>query len=69
MEFPVNMFYSSIFFIDMSSSFHSSPVQREITGMVAHVMVIVSIQVATVFALERCDNLVWRASQYIQNTL
>ena len=57
------------FFIDMSSSFHSSPVQGEITGMVVHVMVIVSIQVATVFALERCDNLVWRASQYIQNTL
>ena len=28
-----------------------------------------SIQVATVFALEPCDNLVWRTSQYFQNML
>ena len=34
----------------------------EITGMIAPAMVIVSIQVATVFAPEGCDNLVWRAS-------
>ena len=32
-------------------------------------MVIASIQVATVFAPEGCDNLVWRASQYFQNML
>ena len=34
----------------------------EIIGMIAPAMVIVSIQVATVFAPEGCDNLVWRAS-------
>ena len=28
-----------------------------------------SIQVATVFALEPCDNLVWRTSQYFKNML
>ena len=28
-----------------------------------------SIQVMTVFALEPCDKLVWRASQYFQNML
>ena len=39
----------------------------EITGMIAPAMVIVSIQVATVFAPEGCDNLFWRASQYFQN--
>ena len=39
----------------------------EITGMIAPAMVIVSIQVATVFAPEGCDNLVWRASHYFQN--
>ena len=39
----------------------------EITGMIARAMVILSIQVATVFAPERCDNLVWRASHYFQN--
>ena len=37
--------------------------------MIACAMVIVSIQVATVFATEGCDNLVWRASQYFQNML
>ena len=41
----------------------------EITGMIAPAMVIVSIQVATEFAPEGCDNLVWRASQYFQNML
>ena len=41
----------------------------EITGMTAPAMVIVSIQVATEFAPEGCDNLVWRASQYFQNML
>ena len=41
----------------------------EIAGMIAQVMVILSIQVATVFPLERCDNLVWRGSQYFQNIL
>ena len=41
----------------------------EITGMIAPAMVIVSIQVGTVFAPEGCDNLVWRASQYLQNML
>ena len=40
-----------------------------ITGMIARAMVILSFQVATVFAPERCDNLVWRASQYFQNML
>ena len=39
----------------------------EITGMIARAIVILSIQVATVFAPERCDNLVWRASHYFQN--
>ena len=34
----------------------------EITGMIAPAMVIVSIQVATEFAPEGCDYLVWRAS-------
>ena len=37
----------------------------EITGMIAPAMVIVSIQVATVFAPEGCDNLVWRASHSV----
>ena len=32
-------------------------------------MVIVSIQVATVFAPEFCDNLVWCPTQYFQNML
>ena len=32
-------------------------------------VVIVSIQVVTVFAPEGCDNFVWRASQYFQNML
>ena len=41
----------------------------EIAGMIAQVMVILSIQVVTVFALERCDNLVWPPSQYFQNML
>ena len=41
----------------------------EITGMIAPAVVIVSIQVATVFAPKGCDNLVWRASQYVQNML
>ena len=31
----------------------------EITGMIAPAMVIVSIQVKTVFTPEGCDNLVW----------
>ena len=39
----------------------------EITGMIAPAKVIVSIQVATVFAPEGCDNLVWRASHYFKN--
>ena len=39
----------------------------EITGMIAPAMVIVSIQVSTVFAPEDCDNLVWRASHYFKN--
>ena len=45
--------------------------KAEINGMVANAMVILSVQVATVFALERCDNLVWRAYQYmyLQNML
>ena len=33
------------------------------TGMIAHVMVILSNQVANVFFLERGNNLVWLASQ------
>ena len=37
--------------------------------MIARAMVILSIQVATVLAAERCDNLVWRASHYFQNML
>ena len=43
----------------------------EIKGMIANAIVILSVQVATVFALERCDNLVWRAYQYmyLQNML
>ena len=41
----------------------------EITDMIALAIVIVSSQVATVFAPEGCDNLVWRASQYFQNML
>ena len=43
----------------------------EINGMIANAVVILSVQVATVFALERCDNLVWRAYQYmcLQNML
>ena len=41
----------------------------EITGMIAPAMVIVSIQVANVFAPEGCDNLVWRASHYFKNML
>ena len=43
----------------------------EISGMIANAMVILSVQVATVFALERCDKLVWRAYQYmyLQNML
>ena len=41
----------------------------EITGMIVPAMVIVSIQVATVFAPEGCDNLVWRASHYFKNML
>ena len=40
-----------------------------ITGMIACAMVILSIQVATLFAPERCDNLVWRSSHYFQNML
>ena len=39
----------------------------EITGMIAPAMVIVSIQVSTVFAPEDCDNLVWLASHYFKN--
>ena len=39
----------------------------EITGMIAPAMVVVSIQVATVFAPEGSDNLVWRASHYFKN--
>jgi len=46
-----------------------SPCDEDITGMIAHVMVILYIQVATVFALKRGDNLFWRASQYFQNML
>ena len=41
----------------------------EITGMIAPAMVIVSIQVATEFAPEGWDYLVWRASQFFQNML
>ena len=41
----------------------------EITGTIERVKVILSIQVAIVFALERCHNLVWYASQYYQNML
>ena len=41
----------------------------EITGMIAPAMVIVSIQVATEFAPEGCDYLVWRASQYFQKKI
>ena len=41
----------------------------EIPGMIAHVRVILSIQVATVFALKCCENLVWRSSQDFQNML
>ena len=41
--------------------------QGKITGMIAPAMVIVSIQVTTVFAPEGCDNLVWRASHYFKN--
>ena len=41
----------------------------EITGVIAPAMVIVSIQVATVFAPEGCDNLVWRASHHFKNTV
>ena len=41
----------------------------EITGTIEHVKVILSIQVATVFVLERWYKLVWRASQYYQNML
>ena len=41
----------------------------EITGMIAPAMVILSIQVATMFAPERCDNFVWRAFHYLQNML
>ena len=51
---------------------HIYATKGEITGMIAPAMVIqviVSIQVETVFAPEGCDNLVWRASQYLQNML
>ena len=43
----------------------------DIKGMIANAMVILSVQVATVLALERCDNLVWGAYQYmyLQNML
>ena len=41
----------------------------EITGMIAHVMVIFINPGRAVFARERCDNFVWRASQYLQNML
>ena len=41
----------------------------EISGMIARAMVILSIHVATMFAPERCDNLVWRAFHYFQNML
>ena len=46
---------------------HIYATKSEITGMIAPAMVIVSIQVETVFASEGCDNLLWRASQYFQN--
>ena len=46
---------------------HIYATKGEITGMIAPAMVIVSIQVETVFSSEGCDNLVWRASQYFQN--
>ena len=48
---------------------HIYATKGEITGLIAPAMVIVSIQVETVFAPEGCDNLVWRASKYIQNML
>ena len=37
----------------------------EINGIKANAMVILTVQIVTVFALERCDNLVWRAYQYM----
>ena len=37
----------------------------EITGMIARAMVILSINQGSMFSPERCDNLVWRASQYM----
>ena len=48
---------------------HIYAMKGEITGMIARAMVIVSIQVETMFAPEGCDNLLWRSSQYFQNML
>ena len=48
---------------------HICATKGENTGMLAPGMVIVSVQVETVFAPEGCDNLFWRASQYFQNML
>ena len=51
----------------LQSIYYIYATKGEITGMIAPAIVILSIQVATVFAPERCDNLVWRASHYFQN--
>ena len=53
----------------LQTSHYIYATKGEIAGMIAPAMVIVSMQVATVFAPEDCDNLVWRASQYFQNML
>ena len=53
----------------LQTSHYIYSTKGEIAVMIAPAMVIVSIQVATVFAPECCDNFVWRASQYFQNML
>jgi len=55
--------------MSLQTSHYIYATKGEFAGMIAPAMVIVSIQVATVFAPEGCDNLVWCASQYFQNKL
>ena len=55
--------------ICLQTIYYIHATKGEIIGMIARATVIVSIQVATVFAPEGCDNLVWHAFQYLQNML
>ena len=65
------MFRESYAWMCLQTIHYIYTTKEEINGMIANAVVILSVEVATVFALERCDNLVRRAYQYmyLQNML